>query len=388
ALSATISNSEELSSWLGAAHIYSTWRPVVLKEGVCCADTISFKDGTQRKVPFVHDSTTSLVLDTIREGAQALVFVSRRKSSESFAKSLASKINKLLSEEEKIKLQEVKKRLLAAHSEHTSMCDLLGKCIENGTAFHNAGLTNEQRKIVEIAFKERKLKCIVATPTLAAGVNLPARRVIVRDLHRFDSNEGSSLIPVLEVKQMLGRAGRPKYDKEGEAILIAKDETYAEEISKKYIFGSTEKITSKLGTEPALRVHILASISTGYASTYEEILKFIGHTFFAHQQKNTGNLEGLKDVIQRVISFLINYDLISTPDRSFCEKFESFPSYHEHQTLTSELLKIRLKPTHFGLRVSQLYIDPLSGVRLKESLEYPIKNKVNLTHFSFLHAIC
>ena len=391
ALSATISNSKELSSWLGASHIYSTWRPVLLKEGVCCADTITFKDGTKRKVQYVHDSATSLVLDTINEGAQALVFVSRRKSSESFAKSLASKINKLLSEDEKRSLQEVKKKLLAAHSEHTSMGELLGKCIENGTAFHNAGLTNEQRKIVEVAFKERKLKCIVATPTLAAGVNLPARRVIVRDLHRYDTNEGSSQIPVLEVKQMLGRAGRPKYDKEGEAILIAKDESNAEQISEKYIFGPSEKIVSKLGTEPALRVHILASVATGYASTYEEILKFIEHTFFAHQQKNTGNLEGLKCVIERVISFLIKCDLISTSDKSFFEKSESFHPAYEQNNLYSEhsdMLKVRLRPTLFGLRVSQLYIDPLSGVRLKEALQYPIENKVDVTHFSFLHAIC
>ncbi|MEM2899553.1 MAG: DEAD/DEAH box helicase, partial [Thermoplasmata archaeon] len=385
ALSATISNSKELSAWLDASHIYSTWRPVVLKEGVCCTDTITFKDGTKRKVDFVHDATISLVLDTVKEGAQALVFVSRRKSSESLAKSLASKINKHLSEEEKKILQEVKNRLIAAHSERTSMCDLLGKCIENGTAFHNAGLTNEQRKIVENAFKERKLKCIVATPTLAAGVNLPARRVIVRDLHRFDSNEGSSLIPVLEVKQMLGRAGRPKYDKEGEAILIARDESYAEEITRKYILGKSEKIVSKLGTEPALRVHILASVATGYASTYEEILKFIGHTFFAHQQKNTGNLPGLEYVISNVISFLIKYNLIASSDDIFSEKIDDFQN---PEKLNQRLLKIKLRPTLFGLRVSQLYIDPLSGVRLKEALEYPIKNKVEITPFSFLHAIC
>ncbi len=402
ALSATIRNSKELAAWIDAHHISSNWRPVILKEGVLCHDTITFKDGSKRKIALMRDAPTSLVMDTLNEGAQCLVFVNTRRGSESLAKVLAGRLGKKLTEEEKQVLSDVKESLVGSQTEKTSMCDVLGDCILRGTAFHNAGLTNEQRKVVENAFKERKLKCIVATPTLAAGVNLPARRVVVRDLYRYDG-EGAGMIPVLEVRQMLGRAGRPKYDKEGEAILLAKDEQSAEEIARKYIFGPSERMESKLGTEPALRTHLLAAVATRYASTVDEIWAFIEHTFFAYQQKRTGNLKGLKREIANVLEFLIKNDLIkpaisdealddmSTRDitsQEITEKYTLDDKANYQKFDDPALSKMKLRPTLFGLRVSQLYIDPLSGVKLREALEFPMKNSANVTHFSFLHAIC
>jgi helicase len=89
-------------------------------------------------------------------------------------------------------------------------------------AFHHAGLESSQRRLVEQGFKDHRIKCIIATPTLAAGVNIPARRVIIRDLWRYDGNFGMTPIPILEYKQQAGRAGRPRYDTIGEAITIAK----------------------------------------------------------------------------------------------------------------------------------------------------------------------
>ncbi|GIQ96115.1 MAG: hypothetical protein CM15mP1_0110 [Methanobacteriota archaeon] len=100
---------------------------------------------------------------------------------------------------------------------------------------------------------------------MAAGVNLPARRVLVRDLKRFDDGM-SRLLPVMEVKQMLGRAGRPRYDPVGEAWLACKGgdpRQMADEIADRYIHGPVEDITSKLAAEPAMRFHLLSSIATG-----------------------------------------------------------------------------------------------------------------------------
>ncbi|NIP36485.1 MAG: ATP-dependent DNA helicase, partial [Thermoplasmata archaeon] len=82
-----------------------------------------------------------------------------------------------------------------------------------------------------------------------AGINLPAKRVVVRDVRRYDSNYGNVPIPVLEIKQMLGRAGRPRYDTEGQAILVAKTENQREELLERYLLGEPEHIYSKLGTE-------------------------------------------------------------------------------------------------------------------------------------------
>src|SRR2546428_8406930 len=124
--------------------------------------------------------------------------------------------------------------MIRRQEESTSITNRLARCVEGGTAFHNAGLLNDHRRQIEESFKKGKIKVIVATPTLAAGINLPARRVIVRDVNRFDVNLGFTPIPVLEVKQMCGRAGRPKYDTVGEAILVAKDDDNVDELIDEY----------------------------------------------------------------------------------------------------------------------------------------------------------
>ena len=98
----------------------------------------------------------------------------------------------------------------------------LHMCVENGSAFHHAGLISEQRKLIEDGFRKGIIKVIAATPTLAAGLNLPARRVIIKGFRRYDVNFGQVPIPVLEYKQMAGRAGRPRLDPYGESVLVAK----------------------------------------------------------------------------------------------------------------------------------------------------------------------
>ena len=92
--------------------------------------------------------------------------------------------------------------------------------MEYGIAFHHAGLTYKQRELLEDKFREGVVKIICSTPTLAAGLDLPAFRAIIRDMKRFTSR-GMVPIPVLEYFQMAGRAGRPGQEDYGEAIIIA-----------------------------------------------------------------------------------------------------------------------------------------------------------------------
>ncbi|MGI0149417.1 MAG: helix-hairpin-helix domain-containing protein [Thermoplasmata archaeon] len=211
-----------------------------------------------------------------------------------------------------------------------------------GVAFHNAGLTNPQRSIVEKEFRKGRIACIVATYTLAAGINLPARRVIIRDRNRFDVNLGLAPIPVLEVKQMCGRAGRPKYDKYGEAILFAKDIDEVDDIIQEYFLSEPEAIESKLGSEPALRMHVLASIATSHVDTEEDLLAFFNRTFFAF----AGDVYTIHGKIREVLDFLEKEDFINRRDGF-------------------------LRATFFGKRTSDLYIDPLSAVKLRDALLKP-----------------
>ncbi len=358
ALSATIKNSSDLADWLEAVHIKSDWRPVPLKEGIYFNKEIHYLDNSIQAVEPAGDDVHSIILDTVKSGYQCLVFVSNRKSTESLAGKVGKKIAQLLSGEEIESLKDVAEDILERQSEPTIVGKRLSSFIRNGAAFHNAGLTNSQRKSVENAFKQGHIRCIVATPTLAAGINLPARRVIVRDYRRYDANFGSIPIPNLEIKQMMGRAGRPRYDDVGEAVLLAKSSKEKGFLLDNYLLSDTEAISSKLGTEPALRNHLLALIASEIAESEEDIDRFIQGTFFAH-------LEDLWTISGRIQSTLV-----------FLEENE-LVAYDEIY-----------RATKFGKRTSALYIDPLSAVRLrtaienmsdKEDLELPILHAVAST---------
>ncbi|MGQ0797755.1 MAG: DEAD/DEAH box helicase [Methanobacteriota archaeon] len=339
ALSATIKNSDELARWLEAEHVKSEWRPVPLKQGVYYDGIVHFMDGAVQEVRVEGDDLSGLVTDIMTTGGQALVFVNTRRSTEGLAKALSKDIRRQLTEKDLDALKKIADALVRGQDEATSMAARLGKCIEGGAAFHNAGLTNDQRGLVEKEFRKGRIRCIVATPTLAMGVNTPARRVVVRDLNRFDVNLGLSPIPVLEVKQMCGRAGRPRYDPYGEAILVAKDEDEVDPLMQEYFLAEPEAIESKLGSEPALRMHVLASIATNHATTEDELFAFFNRTFFAF----TGDVYAIRGKVLAVLDFLKKVEFIGRRDGD-------------------------LRATLFGKRTSDLYIDPLSAVKLRAAL--------------------
>ncbi len=171
ALSATINNSKELADWLDAEHVASDWRPTKLKEGVLLGDTIHFTDNSKRKIPRQKEPVWSLIKDVILEGGQCLVFVNTRRSTETLAVNYSSYMKDVMPESD-LSTNELK--ALDDDDESTSIGRRLKSCVRKGIAFHHAGLTNDQRRLVETGFKSGKIKCIVATPTLAAGINLPA----------------------------------------------------------------------------------------------------------------------------------------------------------------------------------------------------------------------
>ncbi len=358
ALSATIANALELSDWLDAQLIQSDWRPVTLREGVYFQKHISYDDGSDREFSGAKTRILeALVVEPLSDGGQSLVFVNNRRSTVSVAQKIAPVIAEILSKDELQALKKLAHTIKKERLDNMSIQEKLCTCVSQGVAFHNAGLSSTQRRTVETGFKDRLIKCIVATPTLAAGVNIPARRVIVRDLWRYDSNFGMVPIPILEYKQQAGRAGRPGYDTKGEAITIAKNQNQRDQIFYNYILADTEPILSKFGNQASLRMHLLAAIASHFVHDMQQIKQFVESTFYAYQSEGYS----LEHELETTVDFLKQHEFIEEANDS-------------------------LIATQFGARTSALYIDPLSAVQLKISLEESCRKPT--TSLSFLHAVC
>ena len=368
ALSATINNVDEIAGWLNAKYITTEWRPINLKEGIMLKEEIQYRSGEARKIePETHVPLINLILNTLQNGGQALIFSSTRKSAVSAAKTIASHMDKVLvpksgsklvkkAREEQTKgvLRKEAKKILNA-GEHTQMREELADLVLCGTAYHHAGLPNAHRKIIEDAFKEHKIKVLTATPTLAWGVNLPARTVIIQDYRRFEAGLGNYPISVLDYKQMAGRAGRPKYDKFGESVLIAKTADEADYLMESYVLAKPERIWSRLAVEKIIRTHVLATIASDFAHTEHGIYEFFGKTFYAYQY----DVKAIQNVIAKILRFLHDEEMIVVAGDS-------------------------ILATKFGKRISELYIDPLSGVIIRDALQ---GNIPLLTELSLLHLV-
>ncbi|MFX1482018.1 MAG: DEAD/DEAH box helicase [Promethearchaeota archaeon] len=360
ALSATISNADQIADWLNAELVKSNWRPVPLSEGVYLDGSISFLKGGLIKPRIIKrerkDEVADIICDTLNDKGQVLVFVSSRRSTIAVAKKIAPSLRRYITQDEVLLLSKGAKKIASSPSAPEAS-KTLARLITNGVAFHHAGLDNKERGLVEDYFKDNLLKVIVATPTLAAGVNLPARRVLIRDYRRFDQNQGSYAIPVLEYKQMAGRAGRPKYDDYGEAILFARTEPEHDFLIDNYTLSEPEEITSKLASPRAVRAHLLASIAAEMTQTREEVDTLISGTFFSHQN---GSNE-IDHHISNALAFLESGGLIETSQGSAV-----------------------FSATSLGKRASRLYIDPYTAILLRDIMTETSKSST----LGLLHLLC
>ncbi|MDS0260357.1 ATP-dependent DNA helicase [Haloarcula sp. S1CR25-12] len=354
ALSATIGNAEELAEWLDAELVDSDWRPIELQKGVHYGQALHLEDGSQQRLAVQNSEkpTAAVVRDTLQddhgedgevteEGGSTLVFVNSRRNAEAAAGRLASTVRPHLSGDEKGQLEGIAADIRDVSDTETS--DDLADAVADGAAFHHAGLARGHRELVEQAFQDRLVKVVCATPTLAAGVNTPSRRVVVRDWRRYDGSAGGMApLSVLEVHQMMGRAGRPGLDPYGEAVLVASSHDELDELFERYVWADPEPVRSKLAAEPALRTHILATVSSGFARSRTELLEFLEQTLYASQTDQGGRLER---VVDDVLTYLERNGFL-------------------------EVNAGELDATSLGHTVSRLYLDPMSAAEIVDGLEY------------------
>ncbi len=328
ALSATVPNAYEIAEWLEAKPVVSEWRPVPLREGVYKDHVIHYANGDMVEVDAREPRAyINLVLHYNSMGGQALVFSQSRRRVASLARYTA-KYSKALLYDDKV-AREAAARLLETGGPR-SIREELSELARRGVAYHHAGLSNEQRRIIEDAFRRGGLAVVHATPTLAAGVNLPARAVILEEIHRFERGRRRAL-SVAEYKQMAGRAGRPGYDEAGDAIIIAPSGDEPEVLLNLYARASPEPVESRLGGLRGMRHVMLGLIASGVAGTVEELTRILGRTLFARQWGS----ERTKTLARIALGDLTQWGLVERDG-------------------------VFLEPTPLGLEVARYYLDPFT----------------------------
>ncbi|MDX9693653.1 MAG: DEAD/DEAH box helicase [Methanothermobacter sp.] len=310
ALSATLSNLEEIGAWLNAKVIQHDYRPVPLYKEVISLDMLNAREK--------NEAIVKILQDAIKDENQILVFVSTRRFTEALATFVSQKIGKKIPKETRKKFNEVADKILEipqkSGSAPTFTCLKLAECIRGGVAFHHAGLFTRQREIIEDEFRNGNLYMITATPSLMYGVNLPSQTVIIRDYTRW-TRQGPKWIPVFDYEQMSGRAGRPQYDQVGYSYLLAKSPEEAYQLREYYIQGEVEPTSSKLiENKDAVYHQIIGQIAAGLSDNPDELIEFFKKTFYGHQLTNNPNMnifaDNLEYEINSSLEFLIKNEII------------------------------------------------------------------------------
>ena len=354
-LSATVTNSIEIAKWLDCTLVKNDWRPVPLSEGVYDGGKVTMSDGKKFEVePSIRGIPIDLGVQSVKDGGQSLIFAETRARSKSLAIKASDVISQFLEKNESDKLELISKKILS-NNEHTELVKTLALLIKKGVAFHHAGLNQNCRQTIETEFRKGTIKLLSSTPTLAAGVNLPARRVVISNINRYNAKVGGNRpISILEYKQLCGRAGRPQFDNYGESIIIGNGNS--DELMQHYVYGEPESIISKITDDKSLRTHLLSVIVTNPGIKKEDILNFFLQTLGGHQSRKAT----IKFTIDISLRFLLNAFLI-------IKKGERYAA------------------TDFGKKTSMLYIDPLTATYFRDAIEGVSKERTHT--FGFLHLI-
>uniref|UniRef100_A0A4W6BJP4 DNA polymerase theta n=1 Tax=Lates calcarifer TaxID=8187 RepID=A0A4W6BJP4_LATCA len=326
-MSATLPNLSLLASWLGAELYQTDYRPVPLQEHLKVGCNIYDKclSVVRQFAPALHikgddDHIVSLCYETVREGHSVLLFCPSKNWCEKLADSEV-KLTFLSDRQGDTDLQPVcldQEGLVDVIAQlrrtPAGIDPILQRTVPWGVAFHHAGLTFDERDVLEGAFRQGMVRVLAATSTLSSGVNLPARRVIIRT-PTFNGH----LLDPLTYKQMAGRAGRKGVDTTGESVLVCKEAERQKGIS--LIKGALQPISSCLvrregeGVTTSMLRAILEIIVGGVASTPQDVSLYASCSLLAASMKcdskRKSNEETNKGAIEACVEWLMENEFIS-----------------------------------------------------------------------------
>ncbi|XP_062992405.1 helicase POLQ-like isoform X2 [Elgaria multicarinata webbii] len=329
-MSATLSNVEDLQQFLKAEYYTSNFRPVELKEYVKIRDSIYEVDNKaengftfSRLLDFKYSSSLqktdpdhliALVTEVIPKYS-CLVFCPTKKNCENVAEMICKYLNR-----DYRKLKEKEKQDLIKDLTNICngrLCPVLKRTIPFGIAYHHSGLTSDERKQIEEAYSAGTLCLLTCTSTLAAGVNLPARRVILRAPY-----VATEFLKKNQYKQMIGRAGRAGIDKAGESILIVQEKD--RQLVRNLVYSPLESCYSNLLLElnKGIRSLLLSLVGLKIATSPEEVYQFMCATLFSIQPQLLPKEKSLRDVTMEVLQWLKQNGLLK--ERASCDSGQNF----------------------------------------------------------------
>lgn len=316
ALSSCLPQPAMMAEWMKAKLILSEIRPVPLKKGVMYNGIFYYLDETG-KIEKEHISDTSLsfenpylqgLVEFIHRGETCLIFMKTRNEVRSLAWELADSLNLPPAEQaiERIKLLEP-----------TRARDALLHAFQHGVGFHYSDLLPEERHIVEESFRKGEIRILVATSTLAKGLNLPVQNVFISHEKWYyadrQGNGGNIPLSLSEYENMAGRAGRYGYtDQPARAILIANSEEEKDLLLSWYIQHSSRP-TFLSDEIPLINSPMLGVIASYNTVTMEHIVEFFQSCWHVREKL-------LFDNKQNAYSAWTNDFIDSCVRRGFCMK--------------------------------------------------------------------
>lgn len=317
-LSAVIGHSNNFERWLDCELLQSYQRPVPLVEGVIDRagtfmrlgpngpETIQLIERHEiqqrRPKPSSQDVIVPLVRHLVRSGEKVIVFRSARGPASGCAEYLANELGLEAARDVIDSLPE---------GDLSDMSQSLHRALEGGVAFHNGDLTRDERIAVERGFRnsEGHIKVLVATSTIAAGVNTPASTVIIVETE-FPGRERTPYT-VAQYKNMAGRAGRLGFETEGKSILLADTSIERNQIFRKYIQGKPEAITSSFNPKQpgTWIIRLLAQVRS---VPREAVIDLIANTYggYLAALQNPAWRTRMTEILERVLNRMIADGLI------------------------------------------------------------------------------
>ncbi|NWI45845.1 HELQ Helicase, partial [Picathartes gymnocephalus] len=317
-MSATLNNVGDLQKFLQAEYYTNNFRPVELKEYVKIRDTIYAVDSkTEKGFTFSRllnfkysshlekadpDHIIALVTEVIPKYS-CLIFCPTKKNCENVASVVCKYLKKEFRAHREKEKQDLIKNLKSIGN--GTVCPVLKQTIPFGIAYHHSGLTNDERKSIEEAYSSGVLCLLACTATLAAGVNLPARRVILRAPY-----VANDFLKKNQYKQMIGRAGRAGIDSAGESILIVQEKD--KHLVQDLVHSPLENCYSNLLLEltKGMQSLLLSLVGLKIAVTQEEVDNFMCCTLLGVQQQLLSKEKSLSEIIKDGLENLIEKGLL------------------------------------------------------------------------------